>query len=178
MTLRSGKELENSKKYVGHEGEPSSIQNNEKVSEDAKNSRKLAFAHNAAASESPESSPNIQKLPFPLRFHKQKQESQFKRFLDMLKQLHNNIPLVEALEQMPNYVKFMKEILAKKRRLREYETVAFTNECSSFLQNKFPPKIKDPGSFTIPCTIGNSYCEMAIYDLGASINLKSMSVFR
>ncbi|XP_062080534.1 uncharacterized protein LOC133785302 [Humulus lupulus] len=68
----------------------------------------------------------------------------------MLKQLHINIPLVEALEQMPNYVKFMKDVLTRKGRLGEFETVALTKECSSFLQDKLPPKLKDPGSFTIP----------------------------
>ncbi|KAL5541723.1 hypothetical protein UlMin_009433 [Ulmus minor] len=53
--------------------------------------------------------------PFPQQFQKQQQDQQFRRFLDVLKQLHINIPLVEALEQMPNYVKFMKDILTKKR---------------------------------------------------------------
>ena len=48
---------------------------------------------------------------------------QFKKFLDVLKQLHISISLVEALEKMPNYVKFMKDILSKKKRLSEYETV-------------------------------------------------------
>ncbi|XP_052485167.1 uncharacterized protein LOC128040456 [Gossypium raimondii] len=50
-------------------------------------------------------------------------EIQFKKFLDILKQLHINIPLVKALKQIPNYVKFMKDILSKKRRLREFETL-------------------------------------------------------
>ncbi|XP_074354805.1 uncharacterized protein LOC141693561 [Apium graveolens] len=72
----------------------------------------------------------------------------------------------------------MKDILTKKRRLGEFEMVALIQECSSFVQNKTPPKMKDPGSFTIPCTIGNSYYGMALYDLGASINLMPMSVFR
>ncbi|XP_062094154.1 uncharacterized protein LOC133800216 [Humulus lupulus] len=96
----------------------------------------------------------------------------------MLKQFHINIPLVEALEQMPNYVKFMKDVLTRKRRLGEFETVTLTKECSSFLQDKLPPKLKDPGSFTIPCTIGDTYCGMALCDLGASINLMPMSIFK
>ncbi|XP_062075720.1 uncharacterized protein LOC133779833 [Humulus lupulus] len=79
---------------------------------------------------------------------------------------------------MPNYVKFMKDILTKKRRLGEFEAVALTKECSSFLQNKLPPKMKDPGSFTIPCTIGNSYCCMDLCDLSASINLMPISIFK
>ncbi|XP_062100458.1 uncharacterized protein LOC133806364 [Humulus lupulus] len=85
---------------------------------------------------------------------------------------------MEALEQMSNYAKFLKDILTKKRRLREFETVALTKECSSFLQNKLPPKMKDPGSFTIPFTIGDSYSGMAMCDLGASINLMPMFVFK
>ncbi|KAL5552044.1 hypothetical protein UlMin_002220 [Ulmus minor] len=92
--------------------------------------------------------------------------------------LHINIPLVEALEQMPNYVKFMKDMLTKKRRFGEFETVALTRECSTVLQNKLPPKLKDPGSFTIPCSIGNQYFGKALCDLGASINLMPMSIFK
>ncbi|KAL5569343.1 hypothetical protein UlMin_025918 [Ulmus minor] len=61
--------------------------------------------------------------PFPQRFQKQQQDKKFQKFLDVLKQLHINIPFVEALEQMPNYVKFMKDMLMKKRRFEEFETV-------------------------------------------------------
>ncbi|KAL5565094.1 hypothetical protein UlMin_028258 [Ulmus minor] len=61
--------------------------------------------------------------PFPQRFQKQQQDKKFQKFLDVLKQLHINIPFVEALEQMPNYVKFMKDMLMKKRKFGEFETV-------------------------------------------------------
>ncbi|KAJ9546604.1 hypothetical protein OSB04_019147 [Centaurea solstitialis] len=101
----------------------------------------------------------------------------FKKFLDIFKQLHINISLVEALEQMPNYVKFLKDILSKKRKLNEFETVALTQECSAILTCKIPPKLKDPGSFTIPCSIGGQEVGLALYDLGASINLMPLSVF-
>ncbi|KAL5561746.1 hypothetical protein UlMin_031493 [Ulmus minor] len=79
---------------------------------------------------------------------------------------------------MPNYVKFMKDVLTNKRKLGEFETVALTNECSMLLQTKIPPKLKDLGSVTIPCSIGNTYCGRALCDLGASINLMPMSVFK
>ena len=79
---------------------------------------------------------------------------------------------------MPNYVKFMKEILSKRRRLGEFETVALTKECGLISQSTLPPKLKDPGSFTIPCSIGNTYVGKALCDLGASINLMPMSVFK
>ena len=98
--------------------------------------------------------------------------------MGVLKQLHINIPFVEALEQMPNYAKNFKDILTKKRRLGEFETVALTQECSRMLQSKIPQKIKDPGSFTIPCSIGTKYSGKALCDLGASINLMPLSVFK
>ncbi|XP_024042309.1 uncharacterized protein LOC127899359 [Citrus sinensis] len=79
---------------------------------------------------------------------------------------------------MPNYVKFLKDILARKRRLGEFENVALTQECSYMLQNKIPQKLKDPRSFTIPCFIGIRYNGRALCDLRASINLMPLSVFK
>ena len=96
----------------------------------------------------------------------------------MFKKLHINIPFADALKHMPSYVKFMKKILSNKRRLSNFETMNLTKECSAILQRKLPQKLKDPGSFTIPCTIGNSIFKKALCDLGASINLMSLSIFR
>ena len=79
---------------------------------------------------------------------------------------------------MPGYVKFIKDVLSKKRKLGDYETFALSEECSAILQNKLSPKLKDPGSFTIPCAIGNAVFERALCDLGASINLMSWSIFK
>ena len=98
--------------------------------------------------------------------------------MDVFKKLHINIPFADALEQMPSYVKFMKGILSQKRRLADFETVNLIEECSAILQRKLPHKLKDPGSFTIPCTIGNAIFERALCDLGASINLMPLSIFK
>ncbi|KAJ9187471.1 hypothetical protein P3X46_002926 [Hevea brasiliensis] len=56
---------------------------------------------------------------------------------------------------MPSYAKFLKDILSKKRKLEDHETVMLTEECSAIIQNKLPSKLKDPKSFIIPCNIGN-----------------------
>ena len=98
--------------------------------------------------------------------------------MEVFKKLHINIPFVNALEQMPNYVKFMKDILSRKRRLLEFEAVNLTEEYNVILQRKLPHKLKDPGSFTIPSKIGNSIFERALCDLGANINLMPLSIFR
>ncbi|KAI3719843.1 hypothetical protein L6452_20748 [Arctium lappa] len=116
-------------------------------------------------------------VPFPQRLKNQKEELQFKKFLDVFKELHINIPLVEAIEQMPSYAKFLKDILSKKKKLTEYETVALTEGCSALLTNKIPPKLKDLGSFTIPCSIGGKEVGKALCDLGASVNLMPLSIF-
>ena len=75
----------------------------------------------------------------------------------MLKQLHINISFVEALEQMPNYVKFLKEILAKEKKLGKFETITLKQECIHMLQNKIPQKLKDLRSFIISCSIETKY---------------------
>ena len=98
--------------------------------------------------------------------------------MDVFKKLHINISFVDVLEQMPSYVKFMKDILSKKRRLSDFKTVNLAEECSVILERKLPQKLKDPDSFTIPCTIGNSIFERALCDLGASISLMPLSIFR
>ena len=105
-------------------------------------------------------------------------EKQFAKFLDIFKKLHINIPFLEALENMPSYVKFMKKILASKKKLEEYGTIALTEECSAILQKKLPPKLQDPGSFAIPFSIGNRVYGKALCDLGASINLMPLSMFK
>ena len=72
----------------------------------------------------------------------------------------------------------MKEILSKKRKLGDYETVMLNKECSAVLQRKLPQKLKDPGIFTISCTIGSFNFDKVLCDLGASINLMPLSIFR
>ncbi|KAJ9173160.1 hypothetical protein P3X46_016324 [Hevea brasiliensis] len=87
------------------------------------------------------------------------------------------MPFIDALSQMPSYAKFLKEILSNKRRLEDYETVALTEECSAILQRKLPPKLKDPGSFSIPCHIGESCYVKTLCDLGASVSLMPLSIY-
>ncbi|XP_070010829.1 uncharacterized protein [Nicotiana sylvestris] len=85
---------------------------------------------------------------------------------------------VDILQEVPKYTKYIKDIVANKRRLTEFETVALTEECSSRIQGKLPQKLKDPGSFTIQISIGKYAVERALCDLGESINLMLLSVFR
>ncbi|XP_016489672.1 uncharacterized protein LOC107809535 [Nicotiana tabacum] len=89
-----------------------------------------------------------------------------------------NIPLVEVLQAVPKYAKYLRDIVANKRRLIEFETVALTEECSTRVQSKLPPKLKDPGCFTIPLAIGKYEVGIALCILGVRINLMPLSVFK
>ena len=73
---------------------------------------------------------------YPQRLKKNKLDKKLIKFIEVFKKLHINIPFMDALEQMPNYVKFMKDILSKKRRLSDYEIIDITEECSTILQMK------------------------------------------
>ncbi|XP_062073710.1 uncharacterized protein LOC133777959 [Humulus lupulus] len=117
-------------------------------------------------------------IPYPRRFQKKKLDEQSAKFLVIFKRIHINIPFVDALEKMSNYVKFMKEVMLKKIRLEDFETMKLTKEYSAILPKKFPQKVKDAGSFTIPCTIGGSSFDKALCNLGASISLMPLSVFK
>ncbi|KAK8972999.1 hypothetical protein V6N11_028588 [Hibiscus sabdariffa] len=117
-------------------------------------------------------------LPFPQRLKKQKQDYQFKKFFGILKQVHINLPLVEALQQIPNYSKFLKDMVSRKKWIEEFETTVATETCLALMHNKVPAKKTDPGSFTIECSIWHNYSIMTLCDPGASINLMPKSVFK
>ncbi|XP_057724041.1 uncharacterized protein LOC130940000 [Arachis stenosperma] len=79
---------------------------------------------------------------------------------------------------MPLYAKFLKELMTRKRNWGEKETVVLTEECSAIIQKKLLQKLKDPGSFQIPCIIEDMNIEKALCDLGASINLMSLDMMK
>ncbi|KAM2316272.1 hypothetical protein ACFX1S_000134 [Malus domestica] len=111
------------------------------------------------------------------KFMKSKKEQTDKEILDTFRKVQVNLPLLDAIKQVPKYAKFLKELCTNKRRFNDQETVALSEEASVVLQRKLPPKLKDAGSFTIPCVIGGKEFGRALCDLGASINLMPYSVY-
>ncbi|KAK4724087.1 hypothetical protein R3W88_026866 [Solanum pinnatisectum] len=93
------------------------------------------------------------------------------------KELSINVPLIEALEQMPGYANFMKDLVTKKR------VVSFKDDdklqhCSDIATRSLMQKKEDPDAFTIPCTIGLLHFAKVLCDLGDSINLMSLSIYK
>jgi len=79
---------------------------------------------------------------------------------------------------MPDSRKFLRQLLTNKHRIDEEHHVELNATCSTILQNRLPQKLKDPGSFTIPCLIDNLHINNALADLGASINVMPYSLFK
>ncbi|XP_039688590.1 uncharacterized protein [Medicago truncatula] len=98
--------------------------------------------------------------------------------MELFSRLQVNIPFGEALNQMLLYAKFMKELLIGIKRHKDDENIALSENCNAILQNKLPPKLKDPSAFTIPCSIEPVDIGRALCDLGASINLIPLSMMK
>ena len=109
---------------------------------------------------------------------KKDQERQYSRFLDIFRRLHINIPLDEALEQMPTYAKFMKEILTEKRRIMDEEIIQVDARCSGVIQKSLPQKEIDLGRVTLPITIGNVNVGKELISLDSNINLIPLSLVK
>jgi len=88
-----------------------------------------------------------------------------------------NIPFLDAIQQVPSYAKFLKDLITVKRKTNVPKKVCLTEHVSSILQCKLSIKHKDPGCPTISCMIGVSRIEKALLDLGASVNLLPYSVY-
>jgi len=100
------------------------------------------------------------------------------RFLDIFRKLEITMPFGEALQQMPLYSKFLKDMLTRKHKYIHQENIVVEGNCSAVIQKILPPKHKDPGSVTISCSIGEVIMGKALIDLGANINLMPLSMCR
>ncbi|XP_052188814.1 uncharacterized protein LOC127799091 [Diospyros lotus] len=121
VTLRSGKQLgEVSSKHVIGDVDK---KNNVEISDENE--------QNETPSLIPPVKPYVPPIIFPQRLKQNKVDKQFEKFLEVFKQLRINIPFANALAQILAYVKFLKEIMSNKRKLKDYKTIALTIECAS-----------------------------------------------
>jgi hypothetical protein len=118
------------------------------------------------------------KIPYPQRLRQQKMKASYGKFCDMIKNVNINVPLVDLISGMPDYTKFMKELISSKGKMEEVQAMVLNAECSSVVQNgRIPPKLDDPGSFLLTCQFGKTFSCNALADLGASINLMPYSLY-
>ncbi|KAK8547622.1 hypothetical protein V6N12_031756 [Hibiscus sabdariffa] len=178
FTLRSGKEINKEDNFRGKSMEdpaPSHVQkepeflddapleedNGEELDKEKTDEQHVNVAAPHTARDKVRPPP-----PFPQRLKKHKEDLQFQKSVSMLDQFHINIPFLDAIDQVPSYAKFLKDIVTKKRNLESYGTVVVASEyCAGMID--LPIK-KDPGSFIIPCSTGYHFMGNALCDLGSS----------
>ena len=81
-------------------------------------------------------------------------EEQFSKFLELFK-IDINIPFAETITHMPNYAKFLKDILSKKENIIEEGIVSLTATCSAVIPKSLPTKMKDQADLPFPVPLGN-----------------------
>jgi len=99
--------------------------------------------------------------------------------MDIFKQVQIDIPIIDAIRQIPSYAKFLKDLCTQKRKMRKCspEKILLTKQVSALIHHTIAPKLKDPGAPTISCIIGDQAIEKALLDLGAGVNLLPYSVY-
>ncbi|XP_058082476.1 uncharacterized protein LOC131230589 [Magnolia sinica] len=173
ITLRSGKQIENKVDMPREESKSNAEDQNEIE-------RHTSASKVQQHSDSPGTthvSSYVPKAPFPQRLAPVKKGNNFNEILDMFKQVQINIPLLDAIKQVPAYAKFLKDLCTQKRKMNVHKKVFLAEQLSSMIQNNTPPKFRDPGAPTISCVIGEHKVQKALLDLRASVNLLPYSVY-
>ncbi|XP_058216378.1 uncharacterized protein LOC131327297 [Rhododendron vialii] len=182
VTLRNGRDVET---------RPEKVKAKEKVSPpvaerskvDKRSNEKETDPVSTVVPRSSETPSYIPKAPFPICLNApspfRKKGVSTDNIMEVFKQVKMNIPLLDAIEQIPSYAKFLKDLCTHKRkaRARFLEPIPIPHQVSSVLQSNTAPKLVDPSVPTISCVIGNHFISRALLDLGASVNLLPYSVY-
>jgi hypothetical protein len=174
VTLRSGKRVDN--KVMNPEEEQ---QEKEEQKEKEGDNQKEADAETSTVTPVIKEPPRafVPKAPYPERLQAPRNGGKLEDILEVFKQVQINIPFLDAIQQIPSYAKFLKDLVTVKRKTNVPKKAFLTEQVSSILQCKLPIKYKDLGCPTITCMIGVSQIERALLDLGASVNLLPYSVY-
>ncbi|GJZ17510.1 reverse transcriptase domain-containing protein [Tanacetum coccineum] len=121
-------------------------------------------------------------IPYPSRFNDQKRREkandQIEKFYKIFRDLSFEISLTDALILMPKFALTLKALIGNKEKLSEMARTPLNEHCSAVILNKLLEKLGDPDKFLIPCEFpGMDEC-LALADLGASINLMPLSVWK
>ncbi|GJU29347.1 reverse transcriptase domain-containing protein [Tanacetum coccineum] len=121
-------------------------------------------------------------IPYPSRLNDQKlrekANNQMLKFLQIFQRLHFDLSFADALLHMPKFASTFKSLLSNTEKLFELANTPLSENCSAVLLKKLPKKLRDPGKFLIPCDFSKLDECLALADLGASINLRPLSVWK
>nr|GEV11589.1 reverse transcriptase domain-containing protein [Tanacetum cinerariifolium] len=109
---------------------------------------------------------------------REKATNQMEKFFQVFHDFHFDISFADALLLMPKFASTIKSLLTNKDKLFELAKVPLNENCSAMFLKKLPKKLGDPDKFLIPCDfLGIDVCH-ALADLGASINLMPLSIWK
>nr|GEV80943.1 reverse transcriptase domain-containing protein [Tanacetum cinerariifolium] len=121
-------------------------------------------------------------LPFPSRLQKEKLRENddilAAKFMEIFRDLHFELSFTDALVHMPKFAPMFKKLLNNKDKLIELTKTPLNENCSAVVLKKLPEKLGDPGRFLIPCDLLKFNNCLALADLGASINLMPLSIWK
>nr|GEU78009.1 hypothetical protein [Tanacetum cinerariifolium] len=121
-------------------------------------------------------------IPYPSRANKQKlrekDDNLALKFVEIFRKLHFELSFADALLHVPKFALMFKSLLNKKEKLFDLATTPVNKNCSAVILKKLPEKLGDPGKFLIPCDFLELDECLALADLGASINLMPLSIWR
>ncbi|GKD93143.1 hypothetical protein Tco_1372980, partial [Tanacetum coccineum] len=83
--------------------------------------------------ETPTPKPYKPKIPYPQLLKKENMEAQYGKFLDMIRAVRINVPLVDVLAGIPNYGKFLKELVNNKHKIKQISAAFLSDESSAIL---------------------------------------------
>ncbi|GKF85136.1 reverse transcriptase domain-containing protein [Tanacetum coccineum] len=130
----------------------------------------------------PEPNPHQPSIAYSSRLNKEKFQGkadiQIHSFLQMFKKVYFNISFAEALAHIPKFTKTVKDLLTNKEKLLELLNTPLNEKCLAVLLKKLLEKLRDTGRILIPCDFYGLESCMALADLGASINLMPLSVWK
>nr|GEY43658.1 DNA-directed DNA polymerase [Tanacetum cinerariifolium] len=121
-------------------------------------------------------------IPYPSRLNDQKlpekATNQMEKFFQIFHDLHFDISFADALLLRPKFASTIKSLLANKDKLFELVKVSLNENCSAMLLKKLPENLGDSGKFLIPCDFAGMEVCHALANLGASINLMPLSIWK
>ncbi|GJY67023.1 reverse transcriptase domain-containing protein [Tanacetum coccineum] len=121
-------------------------------------------------------------LPYPSRANKEKLREKDDllalKFMEIFRNLHFELSFADALLHMPKFAPMFRKLLNNKDKIIELTKTPVNENCSAVILKKFPKKLGDPGRFLIPCDFPEMDECLALGDLGASINLMPLSIWK
>ncbi|XP_051145535.1 uncharacterized protein LOC127261292 [Andrographis paniculata] len=166
ITLRRGKELE---------GPPPISKEQNEVQIEMKIEKEAELHEKVPSNSVPPT--EAKSAHFPDRLKKPQKANKRKEMMEIFKSVELYIPLLEAINQIPKYANFFKELCTNKRKFRGDEYIIAGENVFVVLKRNVPPKTGDPGKFSILCKIGKTKITKAMLDLGAAINVMPRSIY-